>query len=85
MRERRTHVGGGEFHSDIKCKLVVEDGEPWGGGGGGQRVGRGGGAGEGKGVSRDVKVCFSLNEVKMDITAGVQTVVSISLALSPQV
>lgn len=59
-------MGVREFHSD---KLVVEDG---GGGGGGWRVERGGGIEERKGVSWDVRVCFSSNEVKMDATAGVQ-------------
>lgn len=71
MRERRVHVGGEggrwwlrEFHSD----KLVEDGGP----GGGWRVERGGGIEERKGVSWDVRVCFSSDEVKMDATAGVQ-------------
>lgn len=46
---------------------------------------QGGGKEEMKGVSWEVKVCFSRNEVKMDATAAVQTALSISLALSPQV
>lgn len=33
---------------------------------------RGGGIEERKGVSWDVRVCFSSDEVKMDATAGVQ-------------
>lgn len=66
MSAERTWAGRGvrEFHSD---KLVVEDGGP-----GGWRVEQGGGTAEIKGVSLDVKVCFSRIEVKMDATAGVQ-------------
>lgn len=82
MRECRAHVGGGEFHSDIKCKLVLQRWRP---GRRGQRVEQGGGTAEMKGVSWEVKVCFSRNEVKMDATAAVQTALSISLALSAQV
>lgn len=82
MRKCRTPVGGGEFHSDIKCKLVFQR---WRLGRKGQRVEQGGGPAEMKGVSWEVKVCFSRNGVKMDAAAAVQTALSISLALSPQV
>lgn len=49
--------GGGEVREFHSDKLVVEFG---------------GGTEERKGVSWDVKVCFSRNEVKMEATADVQ-------------
>lgn len=55
-------VGGRELLCE---KSVVEDGGGW-------CVERGGGTEEKKGVSWDVKICFSTNELKLDATAGVQ-------------
>lgn len=72
---------GGEFHSDSKCKLVVEDG-----GAGGRQWNWGVGDDRRKrGVSQDTMVCFSRNELKMEATARIQTAWHISLALSPMV